>query len=179
MSNIDRQAQKAITYALAYGASPKSALTQVYADEFARMAAAMAISRYSGIGYVFTSHTDFSDLELRLHQFHDEDQWTVAPCIDPEPFYTRNYTKNQRGRHWEKQRKQGVQVKPKTAQQLLDEDFANDSPSRLVHKMGDIQKPPQKKTIACRVVECCGNFTLQYAGTRWFMDTSYDIKFVS
>ncbi|WYV99427.1 hypothetical protein NoPa_00088 [Pseudomonas phage vB_PpuM-NoPa] len=152
MSHIDRQAQKVLTYALAYGANPKSMLTQAYIEEFAKMASSMAVAHT--YGYIHLYHPDFSSLELRLHQFHDEQQVEfITHDIGP-----RGFSRNQRSRHWERKRKE-VQVKvvPKTAQQLLDEDFANDNPSKLVHKMGKISKPPHRQSVACIVVQSAGN----------------------
>ncbi|WYV99258.1 hypothetical protein Roomu2_00088 [Pseudomonas phage vB_PpuM-Roomu-2] len=127
---------------------------QAYLEEYLRMASAMAIARYSVFGYLSLEHSDFPSLELRLHQFHDEQQVEFIP----DDLGPRGFIRNQRGRHWERKRKE-VQVKvvPKTAQQLLDEDFANDNPSKLVHKMGDISKPPHRQSVACIIVQSGGN----------------------
>lgn len=184
---MDRQAQKVLTYGLAYGANPKSMFTQAYIEEFAKMAISMAVARYSGFGHLCLNleSIDFSEIEARLMLsarelkmalYHDETQYQV---VEPDRHYSGQTSVNQRGRHWERKRKEAqVKVAPKTAQQLLDEDFANDSPSSLVHKLGSVADAPHRKSIACQVVSVGGKLTLQYAGTRWFMDASYNIEFV-
>lgn len=176
---MDRQAQKAIMFGLHYGMNAQSSYMRSYIEEFARMAASMAVARNTGIGYICLEQPDYSGLELRLlHQFHDEEQWTVAPCVEPEPFYNRQYTQNQRGRHWDKQRKQEVKLKPKTAQEMLDEDFANDD--TLYNNVFVFKVKPDpvgfRKTIACQVVEKGGK--LQPMSYRWWMDTNLGIDFI-
>lgn len=166
---MNRQAQKAAMFGLTYG---KSFFLQNYVEEAIRMISAMAVSRNSGIGYICLEHNDFSSLELRLHSFHDEDQYTVTPW--DETTHNRQFTKNQRGRHWDKQRKQEVKIKPKTAQQMLEEDFAKSPPEvAFMHRIGQVQAPRYTKTIACQVVEKGGK--LQPMSYRWWIDNCLGI----
>lgn len=152
---MDRQAKKAIMFGLNYGMAGGSSFMQMLIEEQIKMMASMAVARNTGIGYICLEQPDFSSLELRLlNEIHDERQVEfITHDIGP-----RGYSKNQRGRHWERTRQERqVKVVPKTPQQLLDEDFANDSPSRLVHQMGEIQNPPHKQSVACIVVKRGGN----------------------
>lgn len=161
MSHINRK-NKALTFGLLYGCNPDW-MFRTYAAEVAVMMSSMAVARNTGIGYICLEHTDFSDIEsrlllsareLKMALYHGEAQWQVVDSIEPERYYTGQFSVNQRGRHWDRKRKETqVKAAPKTAQQLLDEDFANDSPSRLVHKMGDIQNPPHRQSVACIVVQ--------------------------
>ena len=149
---MDRQAKKAIMFGLNYGMAGGSSFMRMLIEEQIKMMASMAVSRNTGIGYICLEQPDFSTLELRLlSQMHDEQQVEfITHDIGP-----RGYSKNQRGRHWDRKRKE-TQVKavPKTAQQLLDEDFKNDHTLyNCVHKMGDIQNPPHRQSVACIVVQ--------------------------
>lgn len=166
---MDRQAKKAIMFGLQYGMAGGSSFMRMLIEEQIKMMASMAVARNTGIGYICLEQPDFSTLELRLlNQVHDETQWKVADGIEPERYYAGQFSVNQRGRHWDRKRKE-TQVKavPKTAQQLLDEDFAKDNPSRLVHQMGEIEKPHwHRKTIPCQVVETGGMLQLQKQ--RWW-----------
>lgn len=157
---MDRQAQKAIMFGLNYGMAGGSSFMRMLIEEQVKMMASMAVAKNSGIGWISLEHTDFSTLELRLlSQMHDETQWQVVDGIEPE----RYYTANQRGRHWDRKRKETqVKAAPKTAQQLLDEDFANDSPSRLVHQMGEIEDAPHRRTAACKLVKARGKLDARH-----------------
>lgn len=180
---MDRQAQKAIMFGLNYGMAGGSSFMRMLIEEQIKMMASMAVARNTGIGYICLEHTDFTDIEsrlllsareLKMALHHDEAQVEfITHDIGP-----RGYSKNQRGRHWERTRQVEVKAVPKTAQQLLDEDFANDNPSRLVHQMAEVRKAPHLKSIACKIVEAGGKIELQKnTWYSWFNGDYKDYSF--
>lgn len=152
-----RQAKKVIMFGLHYGMSGKSQFMKAYIEEFAAVANSMAVARNTGIGYISLEHQDYTALEIRaLSHFHDE---TV---ITYKPYEQRKHSRNERGRHWDKKRREPVRAVHKTAQQVLDEDFKNNPPEAAhMHKMGKVESPQwQRKTIPCQIVEAGGMISL-------------------
>jgi len=160
---MDRQAQKTIMYGLHYGMNGKSSFMQAYIEELAASAASMAMAKSTGIGYISLESPDFSNLELRCMSHHDEVQWDIAPGLYPE----RQFTGNQRGRHWDRKRREGVKVKKDPHEVMafaLHDQMMRERVGEFhnpVHKMGEITKAPHRKTIPCQVVEAGGMITLQ------------------